>query len=82
MLLQYAAMLLYFHRHRPNRLHYRRLRHRVHRRCRHCVLRRRLVRSFIFLLSKDQQKEKKGAADSPQCRDHVCGTSGSYCRVV
>ena len=51
MLLQYAAMLLYFHRHRPNRLHYRRLRHRVHCRCRNRVLRRRLVRSFIFLLS-------------------------------
>ena len=51
MLLQYAAMLLYFHRHRPNRLHYRRLRRHVHRCCRHRVLRLRLLRSFIFLLS-------------------------------
>ena len=51
MLLQYAAMLLYFHRHRPNRLHYRRPHCHLYRRCRHRVLHRRFVRSFIFLVS-------------------------------
>ena len=51
MLLQYAAMQLYFHRRRRNCLHYRRPHCHLYRRCRHCVLRRRYVRSFIFLVS-------------------------------
>ena len=51
MLLQYAAMQLYFRRRRRNCLHCCRPHCHLYRRCRHRVLHRRFARSFIFLVS-------------------------------
>ena len=52
-------MLLYFHRHRPNRLHYRRSHCHLYRRCRHRVLHRRFVRSLSSSSPKISRKKRK-----------------------